>query len=44
MLIREGRLVPLTDPRALQLEKRTATNARERRDPHVMLDLLLAAA
>jgi len=43
-LIREGRLVPLSDPRALQLKKRTGDSPRIRRDPRVMLDLLLAAA
>ena len=33
-LIREGRLVPLTDPRALDLRKRdAATGERVRRDP-----------
>jgi len=42
-LIREGRLVPLSDPRALQLKKRTGDLPRIRRDPRVMLDLLLAA-
>ena len=42
-LIREGRLRPLTDPRALELHKRDHTGARVRRDPQVMLDLLLAA-
>jgi len=43
-LIRDGRLVPLTDPRALRLEKRdTVAYPRVRRDPHVMLDLLLSA-
>jgi hypothetical protein len=43
-LIREGRLRPLTDPRALELRKRTeAAGTRVRRDPHVMLDLLLSA-
>jgi predicted glycosyltransferase len=42
-LIRDGRLVPLSDPRALRLEKRGAgASARVRRDPHLMLDLLLA--
>ena len=40
-LIREGRLVPLGDPRALQLQKRTAALRRIRRDPQAMLDLLL---
>ena len=42
-LIRDGRLVPLSDPRALELEKRTGDLTRIRRDPRVMLDLLLAA-
>ena len=43
-LIREGRLKPLTDPRALELEKRDdASGSRVRRDPRVMLDLLLTA-
>jgi predicted glycosyltransferase len=43
-LIREGRLLPLTDPRALDLEKRERGAAgRVRRDPHDMLELLLAA-
>jgi hypothetical protein len=43
-LIREGRLRPLTDPRALELQKRDrATGTRERRDPQLMLDLLLSA-
>jgi uncharacterized protein len=40
-LIREGRLVPLSDSRALQLRKRDADLHRIRRDPRVMLDLLL---
>jgi hypothetical protein len=43
-LIREGRLKPLTDPRALELHKRDATaGERVRRDPAVMLQLLLSA-
>ena len=43
-LIREGRLRPLTDPRALELAKRDrGSGARERRDPQDMLDLLLSA-
>jgi uncharacterized protein len=43
-LIRDGRLRPLTDPRALDLQKRDRTAApRERRDPQLMLDLLLSA-
>jgi predicted glycosyltransferase len=40
-LIREGRLRPLTDPRALELVKRDGAGARVRRDPADMLDLLL---
>jgi uncharacterized protein len=43
-LIREGRLKPLTDPRALELYKRDGAAADQvRRDPAVMLDLLLSA-
>jgi predicted glycosyltransferase len=43
-LIRDGRLKPLTDPRALQLEKRDGSEAgRVRRDPGEMLRLLLSA-
>jgi uncharacterized protein len=42
MLIREGRLVPLSDPRALDLRKRDRLLAdRVRRDPSLLLDLLL---
>jgi predicted glycosyltransferase len=43
MLIREGRLRPLTDPRALELEKRGGLGERMRRDPRLLLDLLLSA-
>jgi hypothetical protein len=44
MLIREGRLRPLTDPRALELEKRADDDAaRVRRDPASLLSLLLSA-
>jgi hypothetical protein len=44
MLIREGRLRPLTDPRALELERRDRDEStRVRRDPRLMLDLLLSA-
>ena len=44
-LIREGRLVPLTDPRALELRKRAGGEGeRIRRDPRHLLELLLAAA
>src|SRR5262249_26158928 len=43
-LIRDGRLVPLSDPRVLQLEKRDpAARPQVRRDPQHMLDLLLSA-
>jgi len=43
-LIREQRLRPLTDPRALELHKRDRNEAaRNRRDPQLMLDLLLSA-
>ncbi|MDQ3822020.1 MAG: DUF354 domain-containing protein [Actinomycetota bacterium] len=43
-LIREGRLVPLTDPRALDLRKRDGAAApRVRRDPAKLLELLLSA-
>jgi uncharacterized protein len=44
MLIREGRLRPLTDPRALDLRKRDGTSERVRRDPRLLLDLLLTAS
>ena len=40
-LIREGRLVPLSDPRALELRKRDAAHERVRRDPRDLLNLLL---
>jgi predicted glycosyltransferase len=45
-LIRQGRLRPLTDPRALDLSKRSpGTHAgRVRRDPQALLDLLLSAS
>ena len=43
-LIREGRLKPLTDPRALELTKRDPQSSeRVRRDPAEMLQLLLSA-
>jgi uncharacterized protein len=43
-LIREGRLKPLTDPRALELAKRDPTTTpRTRREPSEMLRLLLTA-
>jgi uncharacterized protein len=44
-LIRDGRLRPLTDPRALELVKREGTHAdRVRRDPRVLAELMLEAA
>jgi predicted glycosyltransferase len=43
-LIRQSRLKPLTDPRALDLRKRgDGTDERVRRDPAGMLQLLLSA-
>ncbi|HUJ56057.1 MAG TPA: DUF354 domain-containing protein [Gaiellaceae bacterium] len=43
-LIRDGRLKPLTDPRALELQKRDESGApRARRDPAELLRLLLSA-
>ncbi len=42
-LIREGRLVPLTDPARLKLAKREPAGERTRRDPQLLLDLLLSA-
>jgi predicted glycosyltransferase len=44
-LIRQGRLRPLTDPRALDLDKRERTTLEQiRRDPDELLALLLSAA
>ena len=44
-LIREGRLTPLSDPGALELRKRDApSSGRIRRDPQLLLELLLSAA
>ena len=44
-LIRDGRLTLLSDPAALELRKRDAPSSdRIRRDPQVLLDLLLSAA
>lgn len=42
-LIRSGRLRPLTDPRALVLEKRTNSLEWPRRDPGLLVDLILSA-
>jgi predicted glycosyltransferase len=44
MLIREGRLRPLTDPRALELDKRDVDGRqRARRNPALLLNLMLSA-
>jgi predicted glycosyltransferase len=44
-LIRQGRLRPLTDPRALDLHKRDGeTRERVRRDPDRLLELLVSPA
>ena len=40
-LIRDGRLVPLSDPRAIELRKREGGGGRTKRDPAAFLDLLL---
>jgi uncharacterized protein len=40
-LIRSGRLRPLTDPRALELQKRGAGGQPTRRDPQLLVDLVL---
>jgi uncharacterized protein len=40
-LIREGRLRPLTDPRALQLQKRGDGAAPTRRDPGLLVETIL---
>jgi predicted glycosyltransferase len=41
-LIRSGRLRPLTDPRALELNKRDTTLEWPRRDPGVLVDMILS--
>ena len=43
-LIRGGRLRPLTDARALELEKRTNTLKWPRRDPNLIVEMILSAA
>ena len=43
-LIRSNRLRPLTDPRALELEKKRGQGERVRRDPELLVDLMLGAA
>jgi uncharacterized protein len=40
-LIREGRLRPLTDPRAIEIEKRTVEAAPTRRDPELLVGTIL---
>jgi predicted glycosyltransferase len=40
-LIRSGRLRPLTDPRAVELEKRTAEATPTRRDPSSLVETIL---
>jgi uncharacterized protein len=40
-LIRSGRLRPLTDPRAIQIEKRAAGAAPTTRDPSLLVDTIL---
>jgi predicted glycosyltransferase len=40
-LIRSGRLRPLTDPRALELRKRTAEASPVRRDPALLVETIL---
>ena len=42
-LIRDGRLISLTDPADLAVRKRDEAATRTRRDPHVLLELLLSA-
>jgi uncharacterized protein len=42
-LIREGRLRPLTDPRVLELEKRASAGEKLRRDPALLVDMILGA-
>jgi hypothetical protein len=42
-LIRSGRLRPLSDPRALELTKRRSTLDWPRRDPNVMVEIILSA-
>lgn len=43
MLIREGQLRPLTDPRAIALVKRPEHSPSERRDPGLLVDMILGA-
>jgi predicted glycosyltransferase len=43
-LIRSNRLRPLTDPRALELKKKTGQGERIRRDPGLLVEIMLGAA
>jgi uncharacterized protein len=44
-LIREGRLRPLTDPRAMEIVRRSAVaHERTRRDPALLVETILEAA
>jgi uncharacterized protein len=43
MLIRQGRLRPLTDPRAMEIAKHRNGRVRERRDPAEMVELIVGA-
>jgi hypothetical protein len=43
-LIREHRLRPLTDPRGLELVKRDGKGEPHRRDPALVVDMMLGAA
>jgi uncharacterized protein len=43
-LIRSNRLRPLTDPRALELVKKSGQGERVRRDPSLLVNLMLGAA
>ncbi|MFL5782217.1 MAG: DUF354 domain-containing protein [Thermoleophilaceae bacterium] len=40
-LIREGRLRPLTDPRAIEIQKRSAPGEFDRRDPDALVEMFL---
>jgi hypothetical protein len=42
-LIRDHRLRPLTDPRGLELVKRDSTGEQRRRDPALLVDMILGA-
>ena len=42
-LIRERRLRPLTDPRGLELVKRTGEGTRTKRDPALLMEMILGA-